>query len=75
MTTTTRADIENFNDYIKSKKFAHPYITGVLSFEENDTDENLKQKMIADFEEVLFLVFHLKTALLSCGFSIWTREG
>ena len=54
MTTTTRADIENFNDYIKSKKFAHPYITGVLSFEENDTDENLKQKMIADFEEVLF---------------------
>jgi hypothetical protein len=47
----------------------------VFSFEENDTDENLKQKMIADFEEVLFLVFHLKTALLSCGFSIWTREG
>ena len=26
MTTTTRADIENFNDYIKSKKFSHPYI-------------------------------------------------
>ncbi|EGA4063221.1 hypothetical protein H5P52_004463 [Salmonella enterica] len=54
MTTTTRADIENFNDYIKPKKFSHPYITGVLSFEESDTDENLKQKMIADFEEVLF---------------------
>jgi len=54
MTTTTRADIENFNKYIKPKNFAHPYITGVLSFEENDTDENLKQKMMADFEEVLF---------------------
>lgn len=54
MTTTTRADIENFNDYIKPKNFSHPYITGVLSFEESDTDENLKQKMIADFEEVLF---------------------
>jgi len=54
MTTTTRTDIENFNQYIKPKNFAHPYITGVLSFEENDTDENLKQKMMADFEEVLF---------------------
>ncbi|MGX8949953.1 hypothetical protein ACWWJK_20925, partial [Providencia stuartii] len=54
MTTTTRADIENFNDYIKSKNFAHPYITGVLSFEESDIDESTKYKIIADFEEVLF---------------------
>lgn len=54
MTATTRADIENFNNYIKPKNFSHPYITGVLSFEENDTDEDLKQKLMADFEEVLF---------------------
>lgn len=54
MTTTTRTDIENFNNYIKLKNFAHPYTTGVLSFEESDTDESTKYKIIADFEEVLF---------------------
>lgn len=75
MTATTRADIENFNNYIKPKNFSHPYITGVLSFEENDTDEDLKQKLMADFEEVLFQEFPPKIALPSYGFSTRTKAG
>jgi len=54
LSTTSEQDILNFNEYIKSKNFAHPYTAGVLSFEEEDIDENLKSKIIADFEEMIF---------------------
>jgi len=54
LSTTTEQDILNFNEYIKSKNFAHPYTTGVLSFEEKDIDEDLKNKIMTDFEEMMF---------------------
>lgn len=54
LSTTTEQDILNFNEYIKSKNFAHPYTAGVLSFEEKDIDENLKSKIMSDFEEMMF---------------------
>lgn len=54
LSQTNRSDIENFNNYIKSKNFKNPYSTGVLSFEEENIDENLKSKLINEFEEVLF---------------------
>lgn len=54
LSQTNRQDIENFNNYIKSKNFKNPYSVGVLSFEEENIDENLKSKLINEFEEVLF---------------------
>ncbi|ENE3146562.1 hypothetical protein ABM882_002201, partial [Escherichia coli] len=54
LSTTTEQDILNFNEYIKSKNFAHPYTAGVLSFEEKDIDEDLKNKIMSDFEEMMF---------------------
>ncbi len=54
LSTTTEQDILNFNEYIKSKNFAHPYNAGVLSFEEKDIDEDLKNKIMSDFEEMMF---------------------
>lgn len=54
LSTTTEQDILNFNEYIKSKNFAHPYTAGVLSFKEEDIDENLKNKIMSDFEEIMF---------------------
>ena len=54
LSQTNRSDIENFNNYIKSKNFKNPYSVGVLSFEEENIDENLKSKLINEFEEVLF---------------------
>lgn len=54
LSTTTEQDILNFNEYIKSKNFAHPYTCGVLSFKEEDIDEDLKNKIMSDFEEMMF---------------------
>lgn len=54
LSTTSEQDILNFNEYIKSKNFSHPYTAGVLSFEEKDIDENLKSKIMSDFEEMMF---------------------
>jgi len=54
LSTTTEQDILNFNEYIKSKNFAHPYTAGVLSFKEEDIDEDLKNKIMSDFEEMMF---------------------
>lgn len=54
LSTTSEQDILNFNEYIKSKNFSHPYNAGVLSFEEKDIDENLKSKIMSDFEEMMF---------------------
>lgn len=54
LSTTTEQDILNFNEYIKSKNFAHPYNAGVLSFEEKDIDEDLKNKIMSEFEKMMF---------------------
>ena len=54
LSTTTEQDILNFNEYIKPKNFSHPYTCGVLSFEEKDIDEDLKNKIMSDFEEMMF---------------------
>jgi hypothetical protein len=54
LSTTTEQDILNFNEYIKSKNFSHPYTAGVLSFEEKDIDEDLKNKIMSEFEEMMF---------------------
>lgn len=54
LSTTTEQDILNFNEYIKSKNFSHPYTCGVLSFKEEDIDEDLKNKIMSDFEEMMF---------------------
>lgn len=54
LSTTTEQDILSFNEYIKPKNFAHPYTAGVLSFEEKDIDEDLKNKIMSDFEEMIF---------------------
>jgi hypothetical protein len=54
LSTTTEQDILNFNEYIKSKNFSHPYTAGVLSFKEEDIDEDLKNKIMSDFEEMMF---------------------
>ena len=54
LSQTNRKDIEIFNEYIKEKDFKNPYITGVLSFEEQDIDNDLKTKIMNDFEEMLF---------------------
>lgn len=54
LSTTTEQDILNFNEYIKSKNFAHPYTCGVLSFKEEDIDEDLKNKIMSDFEDMMF---------------------
>jgi len=54
LSTTSEQDILNFNEYIKSKNFAHPYTAGVLSFEEKYIDEDLKNKIMSEFEEMMF---------------------
>ncbi|WP_179991740.1 MULTISPECIES: hypothetical protein [unclassified Acinetobacter] len=54
LSTTTEKDILNFNEYIQSKNFSHPYTAGVLSFEEKDIDEDLKNKIMSEFEEMMF---------------------
>lgn len=54
LSTTSEQDILNFNEYIKHKNFSHPYTAGVLSFEEKDIDENLKNKIMSEFEEMMF---------------------
>ncbi len=54
LSTTTEQDILNFNEYIKPKNFSHPYTCGVLSFEEKNIDEDLKNKIMSDFEEMMF---------------------
>ncbi|KJF76435.1 hypothetical protein UA45_18670 [Morganella morganii] len=55
LSQTDRKDIEIFNEYIKAKDFKNPYITGVLSFEEQDIDNDLKTKIMNEFEEMLFI--------------------
>lgn len=54
LSQTNRSDIENFNEYIKEKNFKNPFITGVLSFEEKDIDQELKTKIMNEFEEMMF---------------------
>lgn len=50
----SKYDIINFNKYSMNKEKENPYICSVLSFEEENINEDLKAKIITDFEDLLF---------------------
>ncbi|MBK0679177.1 hypothetical protein GZ051_28830 [Klebsiella oxytoca] len=54
LSTTTKQDIINFENYILDKNKSNPYVCGVLSFEEKSISDELKTKIITEFEDVLF---------------------
>lgn len=54
LSTTTKQDLLNFEEYILDKNKSNPYVAGVLSFEEKEISDELKTKIITEFEEVLF---------------------
>lgn len=54
LSTTTKQDLINFENYILDKNKSNPYVCGVLSFEEKYISEELKTKLITEFEDVLF---------------------
>lgn len=54
LSNTTEQDIINYNEFVVDKEKSNPYVCGVLSFEEENIDEELKSKIIAEFEELLF---------------------
>lgn len=54
LSTTTKQDLINFENYILDKNKSNPYVCGVLSFEEKTISEELKTKIITEFEDILF---------------------
>lgn len=50
----SKNELLNFNKLISSKNLKTPYIAGVLSFEEENIEEQEKFKIMANFEEVAF---------------------
>ncbi len=54
LSMTSQQDLLNFNKFILPKGKKSPYVCGVLSFEEENISEDLKVKIMADFEEMLF---------------------
>ena len=50
----SKSDIINFNNYSINKEKSNPYVCGVLSFEEETIQEDLKIKIISEFEDLLF---------------------
>lgn len=54
LSMTTEQDLLNFNTFILPKGKKSPYVAGVLSFEEESINEDIKCKIIVDFEEMLF---------------------
>lgn len=54
LSTTTKQDLINFENYILDKNKSNPYVCGVLSFEEKSISEELKTKLITEFEDILF---------------------
>lgn len=54
LSTTTKQDLINFENYILDKNKSNPYVCGVLSFEEKTIPEELKTKIITEFEDILF---------------------
>lgn len=54
LSTTTKQDLINFENYILDKNKSNPYVCGVLSFEEKTIPEELKTKIIIEFEDILF---------------------
>lgn len=55
LSTTTKQDLINFENYILDKNKSNPYVCGVLSFEEKTISEELKTKIITEFEDILFV--------------------
>lgn len=51
----SKSDIINFNKYSINPEKENPYVCGVLSFEEETIPEELKTKIITEFEELLFV--------------------
>ena len=47
----SKSDIVNFNNYSINKDKSNPYVCGVLSFEEETIPEELKAKIITEFED------------------------
>lgn len=60
LSTTTKQDLINFENYILDKNKSNPYVCGVLSFEEKSISEELKTKIITEFEDVLFAGIELE---------------
>jgi hypothetical protein len=54
LSTTTKQDLINFENFILDKNKSNPYVCGVLSFEEKTISEELKTKIITEFEDILF---------------------
>lgn len=54
LSMTSQQDLLNFNNFILPKSKKSPYVCGVLSFEEENINEDLKVKIMSDFEEMLF---------------------
>lgn len=54
LSMTTEQDLLNFNAFILPKGKKSPYVAGVLSFEEESINEDIKRKIIIDFEEMIF---------------------
>lgn len=50
----SKNELINFNKLIISKNLKSPYIAGVLSFEEENIEEQAKFKIIQEFEEMIF---------------------
>jgi len=50
----SKNDILNFNKYSINKEKQNPYVCGVLSFEEEAIKKELKEKIISEFEDLLF---------------------
>ncbi|MEY0133878.1 hypothetical protein AB7V66_22115 [Providencia rettgeri] len=50
----SKNELISFNNLITSKNLKSPYVAGVLSFEEENTEEEKKYKIISEFEEMIF---------------------
>ncbi|HGK4224058.1 TPA: hypothetical protein ACJ2P2_005215 [Klebsiella pneumoniae] len=50
----SKSDIINFNKYSINPEKENPYVCGVLSFEEETIQEDLKIKIVSEFEDLLF---------------------
>lgn len=53
LSTTNELDMLNYNQTIAENK-KHPYVCGVLSFEESNIDSHLKLQFMKEFEDILF---------------------
>ncbi|TWV12366.1 hypothetical protein, partial [Klebsiella quasipneumoniae] len=55
LSTATKQALVSFENYILDKDKSNPYVCGILSLEEKTIPEELKTKIITEFEEILFV--------------------